>query len=51
MEEAITIPIMTRSECGKKGGKIGKERSCWTKIAIPSREERMKHRKLTYIAN
>lgn len=47
MEEAITIPIMTRSECGKKG----KGASFWSKIVIPSREEMMKHRKLTYIAN
>lgn len=51
IEEAITIPIMTRSECGKKGGKIGKERSPWSKMVFPSREERMKRRKLTYIAN
>lgn len=47
MEEAITIPIMTRSECGKKG----KDASFWSKMVIPSREERMKRRRLTYIAN
>ncbi|MDR5020763.1 hypothetical protein FOL75_01295 [Bacillus thuringiensis] len=46
-EETITIPIMTRSECGKKG----KDTSFWSKIVIPSREEIMKRRKLTYIAN
>ncbi|HHL0970788.1 TPA: hypothetical protein ACQUHP_002306 [Bacillus cereus] len=44
MEDAITTPVLTRSECAK--------RSCWTKIVvIISREERMKRRKLTYIAN
>ena len=47
VEEAITIPVMTRSECGKKG----KGASFWSKMVIPSREEIMKRRKLTYIAN
>ncbi|OPD57622.1 hypothetical protein [Bacillus anthracis] len=47
LEEAIATPILSASERGRKG----KERSYWSKIVIPSREERMKHRKLTYIAN
>ncbi|AGE76910.1 hypothetical protein U0X57_05630 [Bacillus thuringiensis] len=47
VEEAITTPVLTRSECGKKA----KEASPWSKLVIPSREEIMKRRKLTYIAN
>ncbi|EJR67504.1 hypothetical protein IIO_00492 [Bacillus cereus VD115] len=47
LEEAISTPILSASQCGR----IGKERSYWSKIVIPSREQMMKHRKLTYIAN
>ncbi|MRB96461.1 hypothetical protein GH842_30980 [Bacillus thuringiensis] len=47
VEEAITTPVLTRSECGKKA----KEASPWSKLVIPSREEMMQRRKLTYIAN
>lgn len=47
IEKAITYPISSASERGRKG----KEASPWSKMVIPSREERMKHRKLTYIAN
>lgn len=47
VEEAITIPVLTRSECAKRA----KEVSPWSKMVIPSREERMQCRKLTYIAN
>ncbi|MEB8638256.1 hypothetical protein P4I81_30260, partial [Bacillus cereus] len=47
VEEAITTPVLTRSQCGKKA----KEASPWSKLVIPSREEMMQRRKLTYIAN
>lgn len=47
LEVAITTPILSPSECGR----IGRERSYWSKIVIPSREEVMKHRKLTYIVH
>ncbi|HDR6825812.1 TPA: hypothetical protein QCV86_003003 [Bacillus thuringiensis] len=43
MEDAITTPVLTRSECAK--------RSYWANMVIPLREERMNRRKLTYIAN
>ncbi|UUW40227.1 hypothetical protein phageB13_41 [Bacillus phage B13] len=47
VEEAITTPVLTPSECAKRA----KEASPWSKIVIPSREEILKRRKLTYIAN
>lgn len=47
IEKATTFPILSASERGRRG----KEASPWSKMVIPSREERMQHRKLTYIAN
>ncbi|PFJ19613.1 hypothetical protein COD67_00990 [Bacillus cereus] len=47
IEKAITYPIISTSERGRKG----KEASPWSKMVIPSREEILKRRKLTYIAN
>ncbi|HDR7708580.1 TPA: hypothetical protein QCX89_000484 [Bacillus cereus] len=47
IEEAITTPVLSSSEAGRRA----KETSKFSKVVIPSREERMKRRKLIYIAN
>ncbi|MEE2014671.1 hypothetical protein P4V61_22035, partial [Bacillus thuringiensis] len=47
VERAINTPILSKSQVGI----MAKEASPWSKMVIPSREERMKRRKLTYIAN
>lgn len=46
-ERAIHTPILSKSQVGI----MAKEASPWSKMVIPSREEIMKRRKRTYIAN